>query len=155
MRMSTAIKVGLLAAGVLTVPFAGSVAAATSCHVICDGVDPNRAAYEDANGVLRKCSTDARTIYTLYFEQAGNRQPVVELRYSRRCRMAWARAASGGWVHGFNIEGFNRDGSLRTSYDAGGGGPWPRTYTLAVDDAGLTARACYWYPWVWQCGQRY
>ncbi|GAA3350844.1 hypothetical protein GCM10020358_78270 [Amorphoplanes nipponensis] len=121
-------------------------AAATSCYKICDGVDPNRAAWEDPNGVLHKCNADARTIYTVDPASTG----AVELRYSSRCRMAWAR----GGLHGIKIEGFNADGSLRTVYSYYSTSQ--TGYTQAVNDAGLTARACILTPMGgWTCGSRY
>jgi hypothetical protein len=137
-----AVALGLVAAVLPAGP------AAASCYNICDGADPAQARYENANGAMVLCG-DARTIYTVDPTSAG----YVELRYSRNCRMAWARgvSANGGsmWV-----EGFNADGSFRVAY-------WTAnwrvlSYSAAVNDAGLTARVCISSPGGYvECGRRY
>jgi hypothetical protein len=137
--------VGSAAAVALADAAPASAAAGPSCYIVCDGQDPETAIYEDANGVIRPCN-DARTIYTVDPPSTG----YAELRYSRKCRMAWAR----GGVHGIKVEGFNADGSLRVIHDF-----YSTTrlgYTLAVNDAGLTARACVYTPYGgWTCTARY
>lgn len=117
--------------------------ASVSCYIICDGQNPDTARYEDANGVPQHCN-DARTIYTI--QQSASRY--VELRYSRKCRMAWAR----GQGH-ILVEGFNANGSWRVSFDkfASSG----RGYTLAVNDANLTAHACLETSGGWTCTALY
>jgi hypothetical protein len=128
-------------------PASAEVTTQASCYIVCDGVDPNTAAYEDANGVLRPCRNDARTIYTVDPPSTG----YAELRYSGRCRMAWAR----GGLHGIKIEGFNANGSLRVVYTffSTSSIGW----TQAVNDAGQTARACVLTPsgGGWTCTPRY
>jgi hypothetical protein len=102
------------------------VSSAISCHLVCDGVNPSIAVYEDDRGVLRKC--DARTVAT-----AADGGVSVELRYSTKCRMASAR----GGLFGFKVDGFNPNGSHRVTYTEFSPG-----FSLAVDDADQTARAC-------------
>ncbi|WP_157984739.1 DUF2690 domain-containing protein [Lentzea terrae] len=141
-------------AGVVVAPGpVGSAAAdtrpaAVSCYYICDGTDPNKAVFVTPDERFIPCTNDARTIYTHDPEGTG----YVELRYSRRCRIAWAR----GGLHGVMIQGFNADGSFRTSYAAGGSDHIG--VTAVVNDAGLTARACIFYPQSggqYTCGPRY
>jgi hypothetical protein len=145
-RRVVLLTVGLLVAtGATATPTAA--AAPRSCYIVCDGANPSGASWFDEDGVAHRCD-DARTIYT--HDPAGT--GYVELRYSRECRMAWAR----GGLHGVMIQGFNADGSFRTSYRAGGSDSI--AYTLAVNDAGLTARACIFYPssgGQYTCGPRY
>jgi len=74
----------------------------------------------------------------------------VQLRYSKTCRMAWACG-----YPAVKVDGYNANGSYRVTYD-GSNSEHP-VYTLAVNDANLTARACY-FPSSgvnWQCGSRY
>jgi hypothetical protein len=133
------VAVGLLGvtgvAPAATAAPAPAAVAARSCYIVCDGADPNSSSWFDENGVGHRCD-DARTIYTYDPPNTG----YVELRYSRECRMAWAR----GGLHGVMIRGYNADGSFRTSYSAGDSDSI--AYTLAVNDAGLTARACIFIP---------
>jgi hypothetical protein len=152
-RITAAITL-LIAAGVAAVAPASAAAALPehACNIICDGQNPNGASWFDENGVGHPCD-DFRTIYTI---TAGSGQ-YAELRYSRECRMAWARGFiyTGGsvWVEGFNPDGRLRDGAVfeiardRTSH------------SLAVNDAGNTARVCLWLagpaPGGPICGRRY
>lgn len=118
---------------------------AMSCYKVCDGQAPDTAHYEDANGGLRRC-TDARIIYRL----TGSYGSYVELRYSRNCRMVWAQGSGN-----FKVEGFNANGSLRVIFERGGGSQFTWK-TLAVNDAGLTARACIFTDSAgWRCTQKY
>jgi hypothetical protein len=124
-----AVVLGLVAAMVPAGP-----AAAASCYIICDGWDPNNVYYEDASGVVRRC-TDFRTIYTVDPPWTG----YAQFRYSRNCRMAWVRgaAAEGGSVW---IEGFEPNGSLRIRLWTTN---WREvTHSMAVNDANQTARVC-------------
>jgi hypothetical protein len=137
-----------VALGVLAAVLPASPAAAARCYIICDEADPNNSHYEDANGNLRRC-TDFRTIYTIDPTYTG----FAELRYSRNCRMAWVRgaAAGGGEVW---IEGFEPNGSVRIRL-------WTSnwrvvSHSLAVNDAGQTARVCIYSPaGGTECGYRY
>lgn len=105
-------------------------ARAMSCRIVCDGDDPAQARYENAQGAMVRCG-DFTTVKTARIPGGGT----VELRYSRQCRMAWAR---GSYVQ---IRGYHANGSLRVTYN-GYGTTSAQTYTPAVNDAGLTARAC-------------
>jgi hypothetical protein len=99
-----------------------------SCYITCDGVDPTQARYENDQGAMVPCG-GFTTVKSAPVPGGGT----VELRYSRQCRMAWAR---GNYVE---IRGYNPDGSLRVTYPGYGS---TSTYTPVVNDAGLTARAC-------------
>ncbi|HYN95587.1 MAG TPA: DUF2690 domain-containing protein [Pilimelia sp.] len=142
-----------LAVGVIaTLAVPGSPAAAdgggpVTCHIVCDGQDPNTAGYEDSSGVFRRC-TDARTIYSVDLGSAGN----AELRYSGRCRMAWARG-----VGTIRVEGFWANGAWRDKYYPAWGCCPAIGITPALNDANLLARACvYDYGLAaWQCGRKY
>jgi hypothetical protein len=148
-RRSIIVAIGGLALSALVVPNTASAAPkALSCYIVCDGQNPDTAVYEDEYGNLRPC--DKKTIYT--HAPAGGGGASVSLRYSSKCRMAWAR----GGVYGIVIQGFNADGSFRTSYDAHN--PSGTAFTMAVNDAGLTARACIFIPSSGgniSCGPRY
>ncbi len=127
---------------------ADSPSAAVSCYHICDGTDPNKAVFVTPDERFIPCTNDARTIYTYDPEGTG----AVELRYSSRCRIAWAR----GGLHGVMIRGYNADGSFRVAYTAGGSDRIG--VTAVVNDAGLTARACIFYPQSggqYSCGKPY
>jgi hypothetical protein len=118
-----------------------------SCHIFCDGVDPQGAGLEDANGGFVPCSRSARTVFTAGGNGTGT--STVELRYSGKCRIAWAR----GGPHAIRVEGFRANGTLRSVHPHEEGSV---SYTLAVDDAGLTARACSWVPvGGWLCTPRF
>lgn len=134
----------LAGVGAIAVAPPTPASAATSCAIVCDGVDPGTAVYEDANGVIRRCN-GVQTIYTVRDSSGW-----VELRYSKTCRMVWAR---GAWA--VRVDGYNANGSLRVSYfRSDSNNP---QYTLAVNDANLTARVCY-FPASgvdWVCGGRY
>jgi hypothetical protein len=133
LRRSTALlTVTVAATGAVLSPLAATAAAAAvSCYRICDGVEPQGMGWEDSNGVFHACN-DARTIYTVAPPSSGS----VELRYSATCRMAWAR----GGLYTIKVQGFNADGSLRTEYEYSNSDRLG--HTLAVNDAGLKARAC-------------
>ncbi|MBG0566573.1 DUF2690 domain-containing protein [Actinoplanes aureus] len=110
-------------------------AMAVSCGIVCDGVDPNQARYENADGAMVRCG-GFKTIYRKDLGLGG----VIELRYSTQCRMAWGRGPSGV---GFSIEGWNSTGTaMRVRYPK----PEMGTYTPAVNDAGLKARVCLFDP---------
>jgi hypothetical protein len=91
-------------------------------------------AYISSLGYHVYCYSDAVTVKT-----SAN----VELRYSPRCRTAWARqTGSVGWLTGVVVQSFNTNGSLRVEYrDLNTSGLW----SAMVNDAGLTARACFYF----------
>ncbi|MEH1126293.1 hypothetical protein [Micromonospora sp. CPCC 206061] len=122
--------------------------AAASCYIVCDDTDPNTARYENSDGALVRCN-GYRTVYVV-----SN----TELRYSTSCRMAWAR---GNGYSPIKIESFNADGTFRTSRERTSCPVGPpacpsQIYTVALNDAGLTARACVYSPSEgWRCTARY
>jgi hypothetical protein len=127
---------------------APAAALAASCYIVCDDVNPNTAVYERSDGALVRCN-GYRTVYAI---------PGVELRYSTSCRMAWAR---GNPYLAIKIESFNSNGSFRTSRSAAMCTVGPpvcaeTVHTVALNDAGLTARACVFAPsYGWQCTARW
>jgi hypothetical protein len=86
--------------------------------------------------VAEQCADDATTIAST---------SKVLLRYSKLCRTAWAKANGEpaiGAVWYLKVISYNTSGSVRTSK---GTSPNDKGYTLMVDDAGITAKACiYW-----------
>jgi hypothetical protein len=121
-----------------------NLAAATSCYIVCDDVNPNTAMYENSNGALVPCN-GYRTVYAIGTS--------VELRYSTSCRMAWAR---GDGYFPIKIESFNANGSFRTSRERVSCPTCGQIWTVALNDAGLTARACAYGPSTgWVCTARY
>jgi hypothetical protein len=107
-------------------------ASAAACHIVCDGVDPNTAVYEDSSGVLRKC--DAATVLTT------RPAPVyVEMRYSKKCRMVWARGNVG---FSLTVIGYEPNGQERVRYRTGSSGCCGNHWTPAVNDANQTAVVC-------------
>jgi hypothetical protein len=134
-----------VSAAIVAVSASPPSVAAASCYIICDGQDPSTGVYEDSSGVLRPCN-DGRTIY----EASGDNGTYVQLRYSGKCRMAWARTFSASQIR---VDGFNANGTYRVQYFSGSGAP--NHYTVAVNDAGLTARACIAKGSGWSCTVRY
>lgn len=122
----------------------------TTCYIVCDGVHPSSAGYEDANGVFRPCN-DARTVYAIYDDFGGVNGAYVELRYSSKCRMAWARG-----FHDVKIEGFWANGTSRDKVYQATGFPGS-AITLALNDANLLARACVYKDFLyrWECTAKY
>jgi hypothetical protein len=127
---------------------APAAALAASCYIVCDDVNPDTAVYERSDGVLVRCN-GYRTVYTV-----GG----AELRYSTSCRMAWVRG-SPNWA--MKIESFNPNGSFRTSRETvmctvGPPACADKVHSVALNDAGLTARACVYAPsYGWQCTPRW
>ncbi|MBQ1018857.1 DUF2690 domain-containing protein [Micromonospora sp. D93] len=105
--------------------------AASGCGSSCDGKDPYFKIYYNGNSYY-KCSDDAQTIYGV-----KNSSGSVELRYSPRCRTAWAKTAASDVV--FKVVSRYTNGNYRTSMSAYG----PDGYTNMVNDAGLEAQACF------------
>ncbi len=137
--MSRAMKLAasaLLITGLAVGVDATSAAAATAgCGSNCDGKNP--ATYTiDYNGSSITCSLDAVTKKTA---QYSSYEPVINLRYSPHCRTAWAQSPSAVdfWLF---VYSYNSSGSLRrteSTFVEGGA-----NYTLMVNDAGYTAKAC-------------
>jgi hypothetical protein len=112
-----------------------TISATAGCGSACDGKNP--ATYTiDYNGSSITCSLDAVTKKSA---RSTDDEPVVNLRYSPRCRTAWAQLPAGTdyWIY---VYSYNSSGSLRrTEKSFVEGGP---NYTLMVNDAGYTAKAC-------------
>ncbi|GIM83972.1 hypothetical protein Sar04_14920 [Salinispora arenicola] len=105
----------------------------SGCGSKCDGKDPAsfRIYYEQLPHNYYTCAEDAWTVDTAEDPIAG-----VELRYSSRCRTAWARAKTQGM---FKVESRYLSGAHRiTMTELAANWRW----TAMVDDAGLLARAC-------------
>ena len=143
--MSKAMKLAasaLLITGLAVGADATSASAATAtsgCGSQCDGKNPQTYTI-DYNGSSITCGLDAVTKKSAQIPEIGG--PVVELRYSPRCRTAWAR------TNGINFQiyvySYNTSGSLRRTegtFVEGGA-----NYTLMVNDAGYTAKACIVIP---------
>jgi hypothetical protein len=130
----------LLMTGLAVGAGATPAAAATSgCGSSCDGKNPQTYTL-DYNGSSITCGLDAVTKKSAQIPQNGG--PTVELRYSPRCRTAWAR--TNGVNFRIYVYSYNTNGSLRrteTTFVESGA-----NYTLMVNDAGITAKACIVIP---------
>lgn len=124
--------------------------------LVSAGATPARAAsfYEDhspqtwwtGNGGERyRCQDDAFTVREAYWPGGGSL--AVELRYSPRCRTAWARGTAAMYIQ---VNGFYQNGTRRAYRYAGADPTAPDTamhWTVMLDDsAPLLANACigYW-----------
>lgn len=111
-----------------------ALAATSGCGSSCDGANP--ATYTlDYDGSSITCSLDAVTEKSARYSDS---EPLVELRYSPRCRTAWARTS--GYDYWIYVYSYDSSGTLRRTEDTfveGGA-----NYTLMVNDAGYTAKAC-------------
>lgn len=85
-RISTVLVGLVVRVGCIASLGSSPVMAAASCNIVCNEINPSSAGYEDSHEAFRMC-TDAITIHT-----ERNDLEYVELRYSTKCRMAWARA---------------------------------------------------------------
>ncbi|MEO3807477.1 DUF2690 domain-containing protein [Sphaerisporangium sp. B11E5] len=131
MKLSRLVSAGLLGAtllagATLTAPPASAGALVCSGSA-CDGRDPQG-----------NCSGDARTVDSLTLGQA-----ILELRYSRACRAAWARISNAPWRVNDTFVSFariirNSDGRTYTCSVPQGG---TSCYTLMVNDANVTSYA--------------
>jgi hypothetical protein len=128
-----------LVVGVLvTVGPVPASAQASGCGFQCDGKDPS--SYWVAVGQYDgyNCTNDAQTVLfsaASYNEDDNEWFYNVELRFSPRCRTAWARGETAYiWVERKSPHRVE-DASPYTT----GGGIWTRM----VNDAGMVSRACY------------
>ncbi|WBB48320.1 DUF2690 domain-containing protein [Verrucosispora sp. WMMA2044] len=104
---------------------------ATGCGATCDGKNPAtfRIYHSGCSTCYHYCSDDARTV-------ASNNDGIsLELRYSPRCRTAWARVGNDFYYP--TVRSYYLDGRVRTSYSGFAGA----YYTNMVNDANLLARA--------------
>ncbi|MEU8021353.1 MULTISPECIES: DUF2690 domain-containing protein [Micromonospora] len=104
---------------------------ATGCGATCDGKNP--ASYKiyssGCSTCYHYCADDAVTA-------KSNTDGInLELRYSPRCRTAWARVSSDFYYP--TVKSYYTSGAVRTSYSGFAGA----YYTPMVNDAGLLARA--------------
>ncbi|MEV6304571.1 DUF2690 domain-containing protein [Actinoplanes sp. NPDC051861] len=91
-------------------------------------------------GIKYRCSDDAQTVREAYWPGGG--PLAVELRYSRRCRTAWARASV---AYDLEIRSWWSQSSHRTTRSSGknpGADSSINHWTVMLDDAGLLADAC-------------
>lgn len=118
-----------LAGSGLVVGSAGPAAAATGCYAdSCTGRDPSQTV----------CQNDAVTV--------GTGETGVELRYSPSCRAAWARKKDNGSSDS-TITVRNSNGQ---SYSVGVPA-YSSRFTLMVNDAGITSRACEYFGSSYSC----
>jgi hypothetical protein len=131
-------RVAVLSAAVaLTATGLGWLASPASAYPGHDGKDPIRAG----------CAGDARTVRAGAIRTHRTRKEVglIELRYSPRCRSAWARITNyyryvpGDAHQGHGTVHRNRDGREYTCSPPAG--RRKSCYTRMVNDAGLTAYA--------------
>ncbi|GIJ08729.1 DUF2690 domain-containing protein [Micromonospora andamanensis] len=114
----------------------------TGCGSSCDNRDPNTfKIYYDGTRYYT-CAEDAITpkLSSGYVYRVSSPAGSVELRYSPRCRTAWART-SAGWT-AFKVVSRHLNGNHRKTIEGYSeyGGVW----TDMVNDANLEASACYW-----------
>jgi hypothetical protein len=126
-------------------------AAATSgCGSACDAKDPKTYVYQGPGGPSQwtTCSADAVTVRSI--REPGGSADGVDLRYSPRCRTAWARKS--GEVRFINVRSYFSNGNIRTAESAE-----QNNYTLMLNDAGFTADACYSFTGAgyWPCTTKY
>jgi hypothetical protein len=139
-RLIRRLAVGLLAtaAGAVAVPGVAtaapsntaspSVVAASTCYASsCEGKDP--AVY---------CQGDAQTLESVLLGQA-----LLELRYSRTCRAAWARISNAPYIEFESVPGWarvhrNSDGKEYGCTVQPGA---TKCYTAMVNDANVTSYA--------------
>ncbi|MCL7456551.1 DUF2690 domain-containing protein [Micromonospora echinofusca] len=125
---------------------APAMAATSGCGSVCDRKDPDTY-FATVDGKTMRCNfIDVETPYSATY---------VELRYSPFCRTAWARqTGSFGWLSGVLVQSYNSNGTLRmTVDDTGSSGSW----SLMVNDKGMTARACFYQydtEWDYEAGNR-
>jgi hypothetical protein len=116
-----------------------AAAASAGCGNFCDGQDPQNYAAHLLDGSWAICADDAFSVYAGTFPDHPG--PTVQLRYSPRCRTAWAKGP-----YYFYLEVHSYDGSsLRRMEYAGRwrDAPGDAThYTRMVNDKYLVAEAC-------------
>jgi hypothetical protein len=117
------------------------------CGRECEGKNPAEYVWKGPGGPSNwyPCGNDAVTAREAYWPGGG--PLAVELRYSPRCRTAWARASKFYYLeaHSYYLNGKYRTYvfDYRNPYES-----YTR-YTVMLDDAGLLADACIYYeaPW--------
>ncbi|BCJ58019.1 DUF2690 domain-containing protein [Micromonospora endophytica] len=113
--------------------------AASGCGSSCDGRNPQTYKIYYNGSAYYTCAEDAVVPKSgTYTYKTSSPIGSVELRYSPRCRTAWARTTA-SYVS-FKVDSRYLNGNHRrteSGYTESGG------YTLMVNDADLEARACY------------
>ncbi|MFD2766308.1 DUF2690 domain-containing protein [Micromonospora eburnea] len=119
-----------------------STMATYGCRSLCEGKNPQtfRVFYDDCIDCFYKCADDAITpkLSDGYVYTVSNPVGSVSLRYSPRCRTAWARTT--GSDEAFKVVSRYAGGSVRKTIETNS----PDVWTLMVDDAGYEAQACFW-----------
>lgn len=117
----------------------GTAAAPAQAASFYEGNSPD-ALWTGNNGVKYRCSDDARTVREAYLPGGG--PLIIELRYSPRCRTAWARGLANLYIE---VNGYYLNGKFRT-YAYNSADPTAPSsamhWTVMLDDANLLAEAC-------------
>ncbi|MBL1090515.1 MULTISPECIES: DUF2690 domain-containing protein [Streptomyces] len=128
LAVATAVPLLLAASGTVPVQAAAPVAVTAQCSGSgCSGRNP----------VGTGCDRDARTV-----RRSAEIGPLIELRYSARCRAAWVRVTHGSG--GDRIEARNRSGACRSRscYSRTLAPGHSSAYTAMVNDKGIKAWGC-------------
>ena len=132
--------IGLVAAAITaTTGLVATTTAPAQAITFYEGHSPDEY-FTGNNGIKYRCTDDAQTVREAYLPGGG--PLIAELRYSLRCRTAWARGKAN---YDVRVDGFYANGQYRTHADAGRNPGAPSTavhWTVMLDDAGLLARAC-------------
>ncbi|MEU4378615.1 MULTISPECIES: DUF2690 domain-containing protein [Actinomycetes] len=115
--------------------------AAIGCGQVCDYKNPAsyRIYYNSCTTCYYYCADDAITPSPLANYDKRTSSASIELRYSPRCRTAWARTTWGAsyfYVESRYLSGSHRATAGFTKEDYG------TNYTAMLNDADLQARAC-------------
>ena len=118
-----------------------AAAANPGCGRTCDFKNPQTYMITPPGGPSNwyTCAADAITAKQAFLP--GGSSEGVELRYSPRCRTAWARQVRMQRYYAVLIRSYYKSGSLRTAAYEDGHVP----YSVMLDDAGLLAQACAEY----------
>jgi hypothetical protein len=125
-----------------------AAAANPGCGYACEGEDPASYLITPPGGpsYWYRCGDDAVTVREAYLP--GGSSTKVELRYSPRCRTAWARGTTPFFLYTYSYwSRTSHDDNYRTHTFAGRNLHVPSYtvhWTAMVNDAGLYARACMW-----------
>ncbi|WP_250031842.1 DUF2690 domain-containing protein [Paractinoplanes maris] len=141
-KRSTVVMAGAVTALLGSALFAGPAAAAAGgCGSVCDGKNPQNYVYQGPGGPSQwvTCQADA---YTKYTAGKSGHAGYVELRYSPACRTAWAKTNTLNTV--IHVYSYNSNGSERRHEDQVTNSSVK--YTVMVNDAGYTAKACATVP---------
>ncbi|NGM11925.1 DUF2690 domain-containing protein [Verrucosispora sioxanthis] len=113
--------------------------AASGCGSVCDGKDPATFKIYTSYGNYYTCGQDAITPTSgSYTYRVSDPTGSVELRYSPRCRTAWARTTA-SYV-GIKVVSRYLNGNHRTTMTEYSNN---HLWTAMVNDADLEAQACY------------